>query len=53
MVEATVDGVTELTEEESESIGGGTAVQVATFFAACFGAGFEFGFSRLGPRLFG
>lgn len=45
--------VTPLSPDEAAAIAGGSSIQVAAFLASCFAAGFDFGYSALGPRLFG
>jgi hypothetical protein len=51
---APVTGLSELSPLEAEQIGGGTApLAYATFFLAAFEAGFVFGYTQLGPALFG
>jgi hypothetical protein len=45
--------VTELTAEECESIIGGSPIQYAMYFIACFKAGFYFGYTEIGPAVFG
>ncbi len=50
-----VEGLEELSATEVEQIGGGTVppIAYATYFLAAFKAGFYFGYTELGPALFG
>jgi hypothetical protein len=43
--------ITELHPGEAQNINGGTIAQYAVFLAACFGAGFEFGYHEVGPAI--
>ncbi|MEX2582525.1 MAG: hypothetical protein WD766_04600 [Gemmatimonadota bacterium] len=44
----------ELTPQEYLSVQGGTdPLRYVAFLTACFGAGFTFGYEKLGPALFG
>lgn len=46
-------GLIELSPEEAALIDGGNIYQPALMLMAAFGAGFNFGFHVLGPRIFG
>ena len=45
-------GVSLISADEAAELEGGN-LPLAGYLIACFGAGFDFGFNVLGPRLFG
>ena len=54
MITIELEGLHPLGVDEATEISGGTTpLQYAMFFVACFKAGFYYGYTEIGPALFG
>jgi hypothetical protein len=51
-MEGSIFMMVDLGEEDAASVRGGNPIQIAAMLTAAFGAGFNFGYFELAPRLF-
>jgi predicted RecA/RadA family phage recombinase len=51
-MEGQISRIVELPEEDAAGIRGGNPIQIAAMLVGAFGAGFNFGYYELAPRLF-